>query len=80
MGTDEPNDQDAPGVRTANTEDEDAEGHRLIAKSADPDLDARQASVHTAAKADEDDTEGHKFTAKSADPDLDSRQPGVHTA
>jgi hypothetical protein len=78
MGTDEPNDQDAPGLRTNNTEDEDAEGHRQIAKSADPDLDARQASVHPAATADEDDTEGHRQIAKSADPDLDSRQPGVH--
>ena len=67
MGTDEPNDQDAPGVRTANTEDEDAEGHRQLAKSADPNPEA-----------DEDDTEGHRQLAKSADPDLDSRQPGVH--
>jgi hypothetical protein len=61
MSTDESNEQEAPGVRTAKTEEEDPEGHVHTAMSGgDPDFGSQQPSVHTAAKDDDDDdTEGH---------------------
>ncbi len=61
MSTDETNEQEAPGVRTAKTDEEDTEGHvRDRDEGGDPDFGSQQPSVHTAAKDDDDDdTEGH---------------------
>jgi hypothetical protein len=61
MSTDESNEQEAPGVRTAKTDEEDTEGHVRTAMGGDPDFGSQQPSVHTSAKddGDDDDTEGH---------------------
>jgi hypothetical protein len=63
MSTDESNEQEAPGVRTAKADEEDTEGHVRTAMGGDPDFGSQSPSVHTslhtAAKDDDDDTEGH---------------------
>jgi hypothetical protein len=85
MSTDETNEQEAPGVRTAKTDDEDTEGHVRTAMSDDAEGGAGQPSVRTgvrtAANDEQDDTEGHVHTAMSGgDPDFGAQQPSVHTA
>jgi hypothetical protein len=59
MNTDESNEQEAPGVQTPKTEEEDTEGHVRTAMGGDPDFDARPPSVRPGATDDDDDTEGH---------------------
>jgi hypothetical protein len=84
MSTDETNGQEAPGVRTAETEDEDTEGHVRTAMGGDaeggPDQPSVRTAVRTADKAEQDDTEGHVRTAMGGDPDFDGKELGVRTA
>lgn len=59
MSTDESNEQEAPGVHAATTEEEDTEGHLSTAMGGDPDFDARPPSLRPGATDDDDDTQGH---------------------
>ena len=63
MSTDKADEQEAPGVRTSATDDEDTEGHVRTSKIGDPDVGAQQPSVRTSETSDEDDTEGHVRTS-----------------
>ncbi len=56
MSTDKADEQEAPGVRINETDEEDTSGHKYPNRSADPD---EQPSVFPRATPDEDDTEGH---------------------
>jgi hypothetical protein len=62
MSTEQDHEQEAPGVRTFETQDEDAQGHVRINKSDDSDTGGQQPGVRTFESADEDDTEGHVKT------------------
>jgi hypothetical protein len=78
MSTDKADEQEAPGVRTSATDDEDTEGHVRTSKIGDPDL--QQPSVRTSETSDEDDTEGHVRTSMRGDPDFGAQQPSVRTS
>jgi hypothetical protein len=59
MTTDESNKQEAPGVHTNETDEDDTEGHKTMHLTSDPDFASQAPSVHTNATPEEDDTEGH---------------------
>jgi len=59
MSTDKADEQEAPGVRINETDEEDTSGHKFAARTGDPESGAEQPSVFTRATPDEDDTEGH---------------------
>jgi hypothetical protein len=82
MSTDETNGQEAPGVRTAETEDEDTEGHVRTAMGGDAEGGPQEPGVRTADRDDQDDTEGHVRTAvRTADRDeQDDTEGHVRTA
>jgi hypothetical protein len=85
MSTDETNEQEAPGVRTAKTDDDDTEGHVRTFESGDaeggPQEPGVRTAVRTADRSEQDDTEGHVRTAMGGgDPDFGAQQPSVRTA
>ena len=75
MSTEQGNEQEAPGVHTAATEDEDTEGHRFTANTEDSERGSQAPNGRFLAKDEEDDTEGHVHTAMSSDPDFGAQPP-----
>jgi len=73
MSTDKTNEQEAPGVRTAATDD--TEGHKLMSNTEDSEPGTQAPNSRFLAKDEEDDTEGHVRTAMSSDPDFGARPP-----
>ncbi len=59
MTTETSGEQESAGVRTGETDDEDAKGHRRF-ESEDPDFESRQPSVHGSVAPDEDHAEGRR--------------------
>jgi hypothetical protein len=83
MSTDETQGQEAPERFSAETEDEDTEGHVRTALGGDAEggqAPSVRTAVRTADRAEDDDTEGHVRTAMGGDPDFGAQELGVRTA
>lgn len=59
MGSNEPNELEAPGARADREEDEDVEGHSKAKMGGDPDFGSRMPSEAAANEGDDEDAEGH---------------------
>jgi hypothetical protein len=55
MGTNEPNETEAPGIRADSEEDEDVEGHGMASMGGDPDFGARMPSEGAANAGDDEE-------------------------
>lgn len=74
MTTDETNEQEAPGVRTNETDDDDdTQGHKTMHLSSEPEA----PGVRT--NETDDDTEGHIKMHQTSDPDFASQAPSRQT-
>lgn len=77
MTTDESNEQEAPGVHSSETDDDDTEGHKTMHLTGDPEAPGVRTNVRT--NETDDDTEGHIKMHLTSDPDFAAQAPSRQT-